>query len=97
MDFSRINWLAIVASAVAGMAVGFVWYGALFTDTWMAGNGITTTGEGDAMKMFKNGAEMPISNTPMIINSVTMVIHALLINWRGLGRGPHPPVQCICG
>jgi hypothetical protein len=81
MDFSRINWLAIVASAVAGMAVGFVWYGALFTDTWMAGNGITTTGEGDAMKMFKNGAEMPISNTPMIINSVTMVIHALLINW----------------
>jgi Protein of unknown function (DUF1761) len=81
MDFSRTNWLAIVAALVAGMGIGFLWYGALFVDTWMAGNGITSSGEGDAMKMFKNGTEMPMSSLPMIINTVAMFIYALIMNW----------------
>lgn len=81
LDFSRINWLAVLASAVAGMAVGFLWYGALFVEPWMAGNGITVTGEGAAMKMFKNGAEIPSSSLPMIINSVTMIVYPLLLAW----------------
>ncbi len=81
MDFSRVNWLAVVASAVACMAIGFMWYGALFVDTWMAGNGISVTGEGEAMKMFKNGVEMPVSNLPMIINTVVLFIYPLLMSW----------------
>jgi hypothetical protein len=82
MDFSRINWLAVLASAVAGMMIGFLWYGVLFVAPWMAGNGITTTGEGDAMKMFKHGVEQPNDGgLAMIINGVTMVIYALLMNW----------------
>jgi Protein of unknown function (DUF1761) len=82
MDFSRINWLAILVSLVACMAIGFLWYGVLFVEPWMAGNGITTTGEGAAMKMFKNGAEVPTdSMLPMIINAVAMIFYALVMHW----------------
>jgi Protein of unknown function (DUF1761) len=81
MDFSRINWLAVLVSAVAGMGIGFLWYGVLFVTPWMAGNDITTTGEGSAMKMFKDGTEVPMSNLPMIINTVSMVVYALLMHW----------------
>jgi hypothetical protein len=47
----------------------------------MAGNGITVAGEGEAMKMFKNGVEMPMSNLPMIINTVVLLIYPLLMSW----------------
>ena len=47
----------------------------------MAGNGITTEGEGEAVKMFKNGTEVPVSSLPMIINTVAMVVYALIMNW----------------
>lgn len=81
MDFSRINWLAVLVSAISGMLIGFLWYGMFFVQTWMDGNSITVTGEGNAMKMFKNGIEQPITNLPMIINTVTMVVYALLLQW----------------
>jgi hypothetical protein len=73
----KTNWLAIAASAVAGMAIGFLWYGALFNQQWMDGNGITMEGE----KMFKNGAEVPTSFTPMIVNIVVMAVYALIMDW----------------
>ena len=73
----KTNWIAVIVAVVAGMAIGFLWYGFLFTSPWMAGNGITMEGE----KMFKNGTEVPMSNMPMIINLVAMFAQALLINW----------------
>ena len=77
----KTNWLAIVVSVVVSMLVGFLWYGLLFSQQWMEGNGITLEGE----KLFKNGVEMPMSNTPMIFNTVAMVFYALVMNWL-LGR-----------
>lgn len=76
---NKTNWLAIIAAAVAGMGLGFLFYGALFQDVWMAGNGITT--DESMTKMFKHGEEVPVSNLPMIINTVAMVIYALIMNW----------------
>ena len=73
----KTNWLAVAAAVVSGMVIGFLWYGVLFNTQWMAGNGITMEGE----KMFKNGAEIPMTFTPMIFNLVCMVVYALLINW----------------
>lgn len=81
MDFSRTNWLAVAACVVFGMAMGFLFYGYLFNDIWMAGNGIAVSGEGEAMKMTKNGADMPMSNTPMIFNTVCIAVYALLMDW----------------
>lgn len=73
----KTNWLAIAAAVVATMGIGFLWYGALFIEPWMAGNGITLEGE----KMFKNGAEIPMDMTPMIINVAGTFITALVMNW----------------
>jgi hypothetical protein len=77
----KTNWLAIAACVVAGMVTGFLWYGFLFNEQWMAGNGFTMEGTGESQKMFKNGVEIPMSATPMIVNTVIMVVYALLVNW----------------
>lgn len=74
---AKTNWLAIAASVVVSMLMGFLWYGVLFQSQWMAGNGFTMEGD----KMFKNGAEIPMSATPMIVNTVAMVVYALIMNW----------------
>ncbi|HWR71798.1 MAG TPA: DUF1761 domain-containing protein [Nitrospirota bacterium] len=36
-----INYLAVVAAAIASMVIGFVWYGPLFGKTWMKLSGTT--------------------------------------------------------
>lgn len=41
MDLSAINWLAVVAAALVGFAVGFLWYGPLFGKPWMAAAGLS--------------------------------------------------------
>ncbi len=73
----KTNWLAIAAAAVAGMVIGFLWYGALFNAQWMAGNGITMDGE----RMLKNGVEVPMSSMPMIVNFLAMAVYAVVMNW----------------
>jgi len=35
------SWLGIIAATVAFYLIGFLWYGILFSDQWMAANGIT--------------------------------------------------------
>lgn len=74
---SKTNWLALITSVVLNMVLGFLWYGMFFSKPWMAGNGITLEGE----KMFKNGAEIPMTPTPMVVNVVSMFVYALLFNW----------------
>jgi Protein of unknown function (DUF1761) len=73
----KTNWLAVIVSILVTMGLGFVWYGFLFTDQWMAGNGMTMEGE----KVLKNGVEMPMSATPMIFNTIGMAVNVLIINW----------------
>ena len=73
----KTNWLAIVVCLIVGMALGFLQYGALFQNQWMAGNGITMTGD----QMFKNGVAMDMSMTPMIFNTIAMLVYALVMNW----------------
>jgi len=76
---NKTNWLAIVASVVVSMVIGFLWYGALFQQQWMAGNGITVSE--DETAMFKDGVALDMSMTPMIVNIFFMVVYALIMNW----------------
>ena len=40
MDFGSINWLAVIVSVIAGMAIGFAWYNpAVFYKPWLEGIG----------------------------------------------------------
>jgi len=75
---NKTNWLAIVVCAVAGMGLGFLWYGFMFTNQWMEGNGITMGADG---KMLKNGVEMSQSPLPMIVNVVSLLVYGYLISW----------------
>lgn len=74
---NKTNWLALIVSALTGMGMGWLWYGMLFTNQWMAGNGITMDGE----KMLKNGVEMPMSSMPMIVNAFSLLFYAYIMNW----------------
>ena len=42
MDFSNLNYLAILVAAIAGMISGAVWYG-VFSNPWMKAVGYTET------------------------------------------------------
>ncbi|MBK6546800.1 MAG: DUF1761 domain-containing protein [Saprospiraceae bacterium] len=75
---TKTNWLAIITCAIIGMAMGFLWYGVLFQNQWMSGNGITMDAAG---KMFKNGIDMPASSMPMIVNAISLLVYAYLMNW----------------
>jgi hypothetical protein len=77
MQTSKTNWLAVLVGALVTMGLGMLWYGFLFQKQWMAGNNITMEGE----KYFKNGVEMPMTATPMIFNTVAMLVYALVVNW----------------
>jgi hypothetical protein len=76
---NKTNWLAIIAAAVVGMGLGFLFYGALFQDIWMAGNGLAQ-GETD-MEMLRYGEKVEVTALPMIINTIAMFIYALIMNW----------------
>lgn len=41
MEDFDINWLSILAAAVASLVIGFLWYGPLFGKAWMAASGMT--------------------------------------------------------
>ncbi|MEX0722209.1 MAG: DUF1761 domain-containing protein [Balneolaceae bacterium] len=41
MEFSAINWLAVLAATLVGFVIGFLWYGPLFGKKWMASVGIS--------------------------------------------------------
>lgn len=73
----KINWISIVVSVVGAMIIGFLWYGAIFQSQWMAGNGITANGD----VMMKNGVAIEHSMTPMIINTLVIVVYALIMTW----------------
>ncbi len=76
---NNTNWLALGAAAISGMVIGALWYGLLFVQQWMTGNGITM--DETKQKMFKNGVEQSSSGMEMGINFVAMCFYAFVMNW----------------
>lgn len=74
-----INWWAILGATVCGMAVGFLFYGALFNASWMAAVGITTE---DDINFRKYGEAITLDPVmPMLINAFVMAAYALFLSW----------------
>lgn len=48
---NRINWLGVAVATVAAFFIGFLWYGLIFQEQWMALTGVTDEGSGNAMWM----------------------------------------------
>ena len=65
--FGSVNWLAVIACAVLSMAIGFVWYGPLFSKPWSKMTGWTS----------EKVAALPKSN--MVMNYVLAFIAAFVV------------------
>lgn len=71
-----INYLAVLACAIASMAIGFVWYGPLFGKQWIKLSGMST----EKMQGAK-ASGMGKSYAPMFVGSLVMayvLAHALI-------------------
>jgi hypothetical protein len=73
MRSGGLNWLAVIAAAVAIYAVGFVIYGLLIPqETWMAMTGMTEAEKATGMARMMYSPLMPI---------LTAVFMAILFKW----------------
>ena len=73
MRSGGINWLAVIAAAIAIYALGFVIYGMLVpAESWMAMSGITEAEKATAMTRMPYSVVMPI---------MTAVFLAVLFKW----------------
>ena len=71
-----LNWLAIVAAAVANMIIGAAWYG-IFAEPWLEGIGQT--------REWANENQRPTDYLIAILNSVLMAFFlANVIRWAGV-------------
>ncbi len=80
---TKINWLAVVVAALAGMFIGFLWYGAFFNGAWSEAVGFTGPGLTEpGAEVFKHGEAVTLDPvTPMIVNFVVMAIYAFFMAW----------------
>ncbi len=71
-----LNSVAILAASVAFFIVGFLWYGLLFADAWMAASGITKeAAEADQNPSWMIGG--------FIITVMQVIGIALVMKWKG--------------
>ncbi len=75
MDFSLINWWAVLVAALAQMGVGTLWYGPLFGKQWMTYVGITP----ESMK------SMPLTMWQAMIGGlITALVMATVLSYASL-------------
>lgn len=48
---TKLNWLGIIVATVVAFFTGFLWYGLIFAERWMALTGVTDEGSGNSMWM----------------------------------------------
>ena len=77
MRSGGINWLAVIAAAIAIYAIGFVIYAMLIPEeSWMAMSGMTEADKAVAMTRMPFSVAMPI---------MTAVFMAVLFKWGNVG------------
>lgn len=70
----KLNPVGIAVASIAFFIVGFLWYGVIFSDAWMAGHGLT-----------QDDAESPIWMLGGLVVTVMQVIGlALILKWKGV-------------
>jgi hypothetical protein len=79
MDFTNINFMAIIVIAILHMLLGFLWYGPLFSKPWMALQGWTQE------RMQQENPNPVIYVVPLIGALLSAYTLALLINATQMG------------
>ena len=88
MDFSAINWIAVIVAAVAFFALGAIWYGPIFGKAWQKGVGLSD----DEMKDANMGKLFGSAFIFALIISVGMAIFFF-----GFGTDPDNPMTLSMG
>lgn len=80
MQFHHLNWLAILASAVATMVVGFIWYSPiLFAKPWMREMGYDPNDKAKTQEMQKSAGPAYLGS--LIASLVSAFTLALFLHW----------------
>ena len=79
MNFTNVNFLAILVAAILNMVLGFAWYGPLFSKPWMGLQGWTKE------RMEQDSTNPIIYLIPFAGGLVTAYIVALLISTTQMG------------
>lgn len=66
LDFTNLNWLAILLATVAGFLLGGIWYGPLFGKAWLRAVG-------------KTEEDIQPSPTPFVVSFVTALLTAIVL------------------
>ena len=78
MNFYAINWLAVLVSAIAAMAVGFLWYSPiLFAKPWMAAMGVKCDTEEEKKAMQKEAG--PLYGQAFVMGIISAAFLAIVI------------------
>lgn len=80
MDFSTLNWLAIIVATISTFVIGALWYGPIFGKVWMQENGFT---EED----LKEANMVKIYGTTFILELIMAVNLALFLKGMSVQEG----------
>lgn len=86
LQFSALNWIAVLVAALSGFVIGSLWYGPLFQKPWMRHSGMT----------FEKGAQ---GNMPLTFGGA-YVLNVIVATGIGLalqGVSPDSSVGALCG
>ncbi|MBL7896951.1 MAG: DUF1761 domain-containing protein [Crocinitomicaceae bacterium] len=78
MDFSSINWLAVIVATIASFALGALWYSLFFKNTWNREVGIPE-------EKMKEANLAKIFGTCLLLTAVMATGMAMLIQGHGKG------------
>lgn len=79
IQFATIDWVAVIAAAIAAFAAGMVWYSpAMFGKKWMKMNGVT---EKEAAKYKEKNKDqmMGMMITTVVVSAITAFVLANLL------------------
>lgn len=77
---ASINWLAVIVAALAGFALGGIWYGPLFGKAWMHEVGMTE-------EKMRSANMLRIYGTVFLLNLIAAVSLAMFIGAGDLNFG----------
>lgn len=80
VDWSAINWIAVIVAAIATFMIGGAWYTALFGKAWQKAHGYTD----EQCKEMMTRRPPPVYFGTMIVCYIIMaILMAVLIQWTG--------------
>lgn len=70
----KLNPVGIAVASITFFIVGFLWYGVIFMDAWMAGHGLTQDDAGSSVWMLGG----------FVITVMQVIGLALVLKWKGV-------------